>query len=110
MTAYKLEAPLKEPTTAFRGLVALASRLTSWLVRSMAAIRARRSVNHLLEWDDRMLRDIGVTRGDVYAAVSGRITEDAGLRLSRLASERRFADLAARNSQQLLRRLHAETR
>jgi len=51
-----------------------------------------------------MLNDIGLTRGDVFAAVSGPIAEDAGQRLSRLASERRFADLATRGARRPLRR------
>jgi uncharacterized protein YjiS (DUF1127 family) len=104
MTVYKLEASLHEPIKNVRGLVFLASRLAGWVVRFRTAIRSRRSVKHLLEWDDRMLSDIGLTRGDVFAAVSGPITDDAGQRLSCLASERRFADLAARRGRRPLQR------
>lgn len=104
MTVYKLDVPLHEPSRTVRGLVSLASRLTGRLIRFGAAIRARRSIKHLLTWDDRMLNDIGLTRGDVFAAVSGPIAEDAGQRLSRLASERRFADLATRSARGPLRR------
>lgn len=104
MTVYKLDVPLHAPSRTARGLVYLASRLASWFVRIEAAVRARRSVKHLLTWDDRMLNDIGLTRGDVFAAVSGPITEDAGQRLSRLASERRFADLAARPGRHTVQR------
>ena len=110
MTVYKLNVPLHEPNRTVRGLVSLAFRLTSWLVRVGAAIRARRSAKHLLTWDDRMLNDIGLTRGDVFAAVSGSITEDAGQRLSRLASERQFADLATRRARRPLRRTFTRVR
>jgi hypothetical protein len=51
-----------------------------------------------------MLNDIGLTRGDVFAAVSGPITDDAGRRLSRLARERKFADLAARRGRRAYQR------
>lgn len=104
MIVYRLDVPLHEPSRTVRGLNSLASRLAGWLIRFGTAIRARRSVKHLLTWDDRMLKDIGLTRGDVFAAISGPVTEDAGQRLSRLASERRFADLAARHGGRPLRR------
>lgn len=55
------------------------------------AFRNRRSVSRLLEWDDRMLRDIGLTQHDVRSALSGHVGEDPGLRLGALGSERRAA-------------------
>jgi uncharacterized protein YjiS (DUF1127 family) len=60
------------------------------------AAKNRRDVNRLLEWDDRMLRDIGLTQNDVRAALSGTVAEDPSSRLSLLSSERRAADRAAR--------------
>jgi hypothetical protein len=57
-----------------------------------------------------MLNDIGLPRGDVFAAVSGSITEDAGQRLSRLASERQFAELATRRARRPLRRTFTRVR
>lgn len=104
MTVYKLDAPVHEPTKAVRGLVSVVYRLAGEIARIAAAIEARRSVKHLLAWDDRMLKDIGLTRGDVVAAVSGSVVDNAGRRLSRLANERRFADLAARRGRQLIGR------
>lgn len=49
------------------------------------AARNRRAVRYLREWDDRMLRDIGLTRYDVHAALSGRPTADPSPRLALLA-------------------------
>ena len=55
------------------------------------AARNRRSVAKLLEWDERMLRDIGLTTGDVHAAMALRVSEDPSQRLEALSAERRAA-------------------
>lgn len=55
------------------------------------AVKNRRSVAKLLDWDDRMLRDIGLTSSDVRAAMSGPAREDPSLRLGTLSIERRAA-------------------
>jgi uncharacterized protein YjiS (DUF1127 family) len=50
--------------------------------------RSRRELRELLEKDDRVLRDIGLTRADVEAALSKPMNIDArreAVRLSRLA-------------------------
>ena len=62
---------------AMRGLSSLTARLAQAHAR-------RRELAQLLEMDDRMLKDIGLTRGEVFAAVDGR----SGLRA---AAERREA-------------------
>jgi uncharacterized protein YjiS (DUF1127 family) len=65
------------------------------------AARNRRSVARLLEWDDRMLSDIGLTQGDVRSALSGGITEDPTDQLGARYGERRYATRAtARESRQ----------
>ena len=64
------------------------------LVRVVGYVRAarnRRSVAKLLEWDERMLRDIGLTPGDVYAAMALRVSEDPSQKLEALSAERRAA-------------------
>jgi len=94
MTVHRLETPLQN--NGHRELDFAIARLVGELKRIWSAIQARRSINQLLKWDDRMLGDIGITRGDVVSSLSGSITEHPGLRLSRLASERRTAALAAR--------------
>ena len=55
------------------------------------AARNRRSVGRLLEWDDRMLRDIGLTHGDVHSALTARLQDDPSQRLSVISGERRRA-------------------
>lgn len=67
-------------------------RRPSLLSRIAAAYRAwrnRRAVIGLLDLDDRMLRDIGLTRGDVTAALSGPRLQDPSTRLRALSAERR---------------------
>jgi uncharacterized protein YjiS (DUF1127 family) len=64
------------------------------LVRIAGLVRAarnRRSVAKLLEWDERMLRDIGLTSGDVHAAMALRVSEDPSRKLEALSAERRAA-------------------
>jgi uncharacterized protein YjiS (DUF1127 family) len=56
------------------------------LVRSW---RNRRVVGDLLEFDDRMLADIGLMRGDVTAALSSPSGTDPSTRLRIFAVERR---------------------
>lgn len=70
-------------------LLALAEGAVARVAALVVAIRNRRAVNGLLEMDDRMLSDIGLTRGDVYSSLSGRTEDDPSLRLSALWSERR---------------------
>lgn len=68
------------------------------LVRVSEVVRAmhnRRSVGRLLAWDDRMLRDIGLTPGDVRSAMALPIAEDPSQRLGALSVERRAAERAA---------------
>lgn len=93
MAVYKSEAP---PQESARGgeLISLISRMAGRFVRFREAIRTRRSVGDLLKLDDRLLNDIGLTRGDVVAAISGSFVEDAGRRLSRFVRERQSADVA----------------
>jgi uncharacterized protein YjiS (DUF1127 family) len=64
------------------------------IVAGWNAARNRRAVAHLLEWDDRMLSDIGLTQGDVRSAMSGRLSEDPSPRLSAYSGERRRATRA----------------
>lgn len=65
-----------------RGAVSVvASLVRSW--------RNRRVVGDLLEFDDRMLADIGLMRGDVTAALSSPTGTDPSTRLRIFAVERR---------------------
>jgi uncharacterized protein YjiS (DUF1127 family) len=53
--------------------------------------RHRRAVRELLHFGDHALADIGLTRGDVVAALTGPLAEDPSTRLRILAVERRAA-------------------
>lgn len=64
------------------------------LARLVALWRARqnrRSVARLLEWDAHMLRDVGLTPGDVRAALASPFPEDPSYRLGTMSLERRRA-------------------
>lgn len=63
------------------------NRIAAW----GRAVRNRRSVAKLLDWDERMLRDIGLTPGDVQAAMSLKASEDPSQKLHALSAERRSA-------------------
>jgi uncharacterized protein YjiS (DUF1127 family) len=73
------------------------------------AAKNRRSVNSLLAWDDRMLRDIGLTQNDVRSALSGTIGEDPSPRLELLSRERRASVRARRREQAIRRELGARS-
>ena len=55
------------------------------------AVKNRREATQLLNWDDRMLSDIGLTRGDVRSAFSGTLADDPSYRLSESRRARRSA-------------------
>lgn len=66
------------------GYAVVAFVRTTWKARSN-----RRRVGSMLDFDDHMLRDIGLTRGDVVASLSGPTFDDPSTRLRVLAVERR---------------------
>ncbi len=65
------------------------------LVALWQAARNRRSVAKLLEWDAHMLRDIGLTPGDVRSALSTPVGGDPSSHLNAMAVERHQASRAA---------------
>ena len=79
------------PATAGEKLLELAAAVPGWLAGVWRSAHNRRSVAKLLEWDDRMLRDIGLTRGDVCAAMAVPAGKDPSNHLGELSSERRQA-------------------
>ena len=68
-----------------------ASALFHRAAEFVEAMRNRRQVAKLLYWDNHMLRDIGLTPGDVHAAMAGSIHKDPSCQLESLAQERRRA-------------------
>lgn len=64
---------------------------TSFLARVIRNWRARRAVARLDSFDDYMLRDIGVNRGDVQWAAGLPLTINAALALEERSTRRRCA-------------------
>ncbi|MBB5752162.1 hypothetical protein [Prosthecomicrobium pneumaticum] len=64
------------------------------VVSFLRAWKNRRELGRMLEWDSRMLADIGVTEGDVRSALASASDEDPTLRLNHFAIERRAASRA----------------
>ena len=66
-------------------------------VRAFARqVLRRRQFDRLLDLDDRMLNDIGVTRGEVLHASRQPLSVNAGLELRRMSVARRRATTKAR--------------
>jgi uncharacterized protein YjiS (DUF1127 family) len=72
-------------------LLPLFSAALHGAVSMLEAIRNRHQVAKLLDWDSRMLRDIGLTPGDVRSAMAAPLGDDPSYRLDRMARERRSA-------------------
>ncbi len=83
------------PTGAGEKLRQLVGAGFARLVDLWDAARNRRSVARLLEWDDHMLRDIGLTTGDVRSALAAPTGHDPSSHLHAMALERRMASRAA---------------
>jgi uncharacterized protein YjiS (DUF1127 family) len=70
MRSLVIQACMRGTTRAFaHWLRVLALRATRWARGLSAQHRLRRAVRELHRLDDRMLRDIGVTRGEIESAV-----------------------------------------
>jgi len=78
-------------TTGGNRILALVGGAFAAAAMRIRVWKNRRQVATLLGWDDHMLRDIGLTQGDVYCAMATRVDEDASVQLSMLSLERRFA-------------------
>ena len=72
-------------------LLPLAAAAVQRAVDLVEAVRNRRQVAKLLYWDAHMLRDIGLTQGDVHAALASPLRDDPSYRLDTMARERRHA-------------------
>lgn len=86
-------APLETTTPGFR-IRHLAAATFVAVARIVRAVKNRRTVGTLLAWDDRMLKDIGLTQSDVRAVMSLPLSEDPSRRLGVLSVERRAAQRA----------------
>ncbi|ODN71691.1 DUF1127 domain-containing protein [Methylobrevis pamukkalensis] len=75
-------------------LLSLTGRVVAGLRSAYLAWEDRRAVARLQAFDDAMLADIGLTRGDVYGALSLAVTERPSGHLASLAAERRAGSRA----------------
>ena len=64
-------------------------QLSASLAERVRQYRRRRGFKRLLDLDDHMLRDIGVTRAEVELATGLPLATDAGRELRRMSLERR---------------------
>ena len=78
-------------TTTLWGMAAL-KQFTRSLVALTQALRHRREVKHLAEFDDRMLKDIGLTRNDVSSALAEPFTRNPSWVLIRSAERHSRAE------------------
>lgn len=63
--------------------------LSAQLMERLRMVRRRRHFNRLLDLDDHMLKDVGVTRGEVEIASRLPLSADAATALRRMSLERR---------------------
>ena len=85
-------SPSKPPVTVavvLRALRAGANAVATRVRAAWTARRHRREVANLLVFDERALRDIGLTRGDILVCLAGPTFDDPSTRLRILAVERR---------------------
>ena len=88
----------------FAPIAGVVANASTAVAKAWMRYRIRRAVRELLAFDDRMLADIGLMRGDVTAALAGPVTVAPSTRLRILAVERRAGSRAPR------REVLAETR
>lgn len=69
-------------------LPALGREVAARTVQVFKAVINRRSVHALYDYDERMLKDIGLTRSDVVAALDAPLIEDPSAHLRRVAAGR----------------------
>ena len=78
-------------TTPFSGMAAL-GLFARALTNFVKALQHRREVKHLAEFDDRMLKDIGLTRSDVSSALAEPFTRNPSWVLIRSAERHSRAE------------------
>ena len=71
--------------------VSAATAVATFVRAAWRAYCNRRAVVELLQVNDHMLRDLGLTRGDVHASLACPLLEDPSARLRVFAVERRAA-------------------
>jgi uncharacterized protein YjiS (DUF1127 family) len=80
-----------QPASAGERLLHLVQGGLARMAAVWRAARNRRSVGKLLDWDNRLLSDIGLTPGDVRSALASPLGDDPSYRLGVFSVERRAA-------------------
>jgi uncharacterized protein YjiS (DUF1127 family) len=91
MVTTEMTTTSQPATTAGDKFLQAAASAAARIASLWRAVRNRRSVVKLLDWDERMLRDIGLTPGDVRAVLAAPISDDPSYRLGAISIERREA-------------------
>jgi uncharacterized protein YjiS (DUF1127 family) len=82
-----------------RTLAARLARLNVWLGSLRVALRNRLAANSLADLDERLLNDLGLSRGDVQDVLRRHgLTDDPSLQLTRLARRRAERSLRGQKS------------
>ncbi len=76
--------------------IEILSAFSNSVSNAWTAWRNRREIRHLLEFDDHMLADIGLSRSDVLAAMMSDPFDDPSNRLIRSRNKSRAADRSAK--------------
>ncbi|WP_407048322.1 DUF1127 domain-containing protein [Methyloraptor flagellatus] len=76
---------------AVAAVIRVATKAVNTIAAYWNAHMRRREVRELLGWNDHMLKDIGITRGDVASAYASPYPVDPTARLKIMAVERRAA-------------------
>lgn len=79
------------PVLRFPGAVLLAAAARS-ITAVVRALQDRREVRNLAEFDDRMLKDIGLTRSDVQSALAEPLLQNPSVMLVRCAERHSRAE------------------
>lgn len=94
MTITSLTAQPHPLSNMGRQAIALARHIVRRISSYRRAVQKRRSISPLLEWDARLLDDVGLTRGDLLSAIAEPIGDDPSDRLRKLKIRRQNGILA----------------
>ncbi len=84
-----MRSPILNVTSGFLAFIATP------VVAIKAAVARRKVMGHLAGFDDHLLRDIGLTRGDIDAVMYRSLRDDPTLRLALMVREARLGRRAA---------------
>jgi uncharacterized protein YjiS (DUF1127 family) len=84
----------RRPFAIARGVRVAAFAVANWTASIVRGYLNRRTALEMMHFDERMLKDIGLTRGDVHASIIEPMGADPTVRMRILAVERRAATKA----------------